>query len=146
MRYMMLMIPKDYQGETGERVGPDFTPEPEAVERMMRYNERLAEAGALIALDGLHPPNMGARVTFKDAKTRVIDGPFTESKEVLGGYWMIRAESLEQAVEWARQCPAGDGDVIEIRQVFETGTWPEGSRKAAESAKVRAAVEAQANR
>jgi hypothetical protein len=146
MRFMMLMIPKVYQGAKGRRVESDFTPSTDSVERMTRYNEQLAKAGALIALDGLHPPENGARVLFRGGKAQVTDGPFTESKEVLGGYWMIQAKSRQEAVEWARQCPADDGDVIEIRQVFEASDWPEDAREAAESSTVQAALEKQAKR
>ncbi len=141
MRFMMVMIPKVYQGGKSANRSADFTPPADAVERMTRYNERLAKAGALIALDGLHPPEDGARVAFRNGKVHVTDGPFTESKEVVGGYWVIRAASKEEAVEWAKQCPADDGDTIEVRQVFETEDWPEDVRKAAESETVRAAVE-----
>ncbi len=144
MRFMMLMIPKVYQGAKGRRVEADFTPSADSVEKMTRFNEQLAKAGALIALDGLHPPENGARVSFQGGKAKVTDGPFTESKEVLGGYWLIQAGSKEEAVEWARRCPADDGDVIEIRQVFETSDWPEDARKAAESSTVQAALDRQA--
>jgi hypothetical protein len=137
----MFMIPKVYQGAEGRKVGADFTPKAEAVEKMMRFNEELAKAGALIALDGLHPPENGARVSFRGGKALVTDGPFTESKEVVGGYWLIQAKSKEEAIEWARQCPAEDGDVIEVRQVFEASDWPEDVRKAAESPTVQAALE-----
>jgi hypothetical protein len=113
----------------------------EAVHRMTRYNERLAQAGALIALDGLHPPEKGVRVSFRRGKAQVTDGPFTESKGVLGGYWVIQAGSMQEAVEWARQCPAEDGDVIEIRQVFDASEWPEAARKAAQSAAVQSALD-----
>jgi hypothetical protein len=140
MRFMMLMIPKVYQGADGRSVKADFTPSADAVEKMTRFNEELAKAGALIALDGLHPPERGARVSFQGGKARVTDGPFAESKEVLGGYWLIQAKSKEEVVEWARRCPADEGDVIEIRQVFETLDWPEDARKAAESSTVRAAL------
>jgi hypothetical protein len=141
MRFMMLMIPKVYQGTEGRKVKADFTPSADAVERMTRFNEELARAGALIALDGLHPLEKGARVSFRGGKARVTDGPFAESKEVLGGYWLIKAESREEAVEWARKCPADEGDVIEIRQVFETSDWPEDTRKAAESPALQEALE-----
>ena len=141
MRFMMLMIPKVYQGAEGRKIKADFTPSADAVERMTRFNEELARAGALIALDGLHPLEKGARVSFRAGKARVTDGPFAESKEVLGGYWLIKAESKQEAVEWARKCPADEGDVIEIRQVFETSDWPEDTRKAAESPTLQAALE-----
>lgn len=127
MRFMMLMIPKVYQPDAppGQRAEDGFTPPAEAVEKMMKFNEELARAGALISLDGLHPSSRGARVAFSDGKPRVTDGPFTESKEVIGGYWMIQAQSKEEAVNWARRVPAEDGDIIEVRQVFEMEELPE---------------------
>jgi len=124
---MMLMIPKVYQPDAppGQRAEDGFTPPAEAVEKMMEFNEELARAGALISLDGLHPSSRGARVAFSDGKPRVTDGPFTESKEVIGGYWMIQVKSKEEAVDWARRVPAEDGDIIEVRQVFEMEELPE---------------------
>ena len=74
---------------------------------MMKYNEELQKAGVLLALDGLHPPSMGARVSFSGGKPTVTDGPFAEAKEVLGGYWMIQVKSKEEAIEWASRCPDG---------------------------------------
>lgn len=142
MRFMMLMIPAVYQGEAGKNVGPDFAPSPEAVERMMKYNEQLAKSGALISLDGLHPPARAARVSFNGGKAALATGPST-SNDVLGGYWMIRAESREEAIEWARRVPGEDGDVIEVRQVFDEEDFPEEVRKAAESPTVKAALEKQ---
>jgi hypothetical protein len=94
-------------------------PDPKAVAAMMQYNEDLQKAGVLIALDGLHPPSMGARVSFKGGKPKVTDGPFAEAKEVLGGYWMIQVKSREEAIEWAKRCPGSDNEMIEIRQVQE---------------------------
>jgi hypothetical protein len=138
---MMLMIPRVYQGQEGKNAGPNYSPSAEMVEKMMKYNEELAEADLLIALDGLQPPGKGARVVFSKGKTSVTDGPFTESKEVLGGYWMIRVTSKEEAIEWARRCPAQDGDVIEVRQVFETSDFPPDARKASDSPIVKAQVE-----
>ena len=73
----------------------------------------------LIALDGLHPPSMGARVSFKTGKPLVTDGPFAEVKEVLGGYWMINVASREEAIAWAKKCPGSENEIIEIRQVHE---------------------------
>ena len=119
MRFMMLMIPKGY--ETAE---PGTLPDAKAVEAMMKYNESLKKAGVLLALDGLHPPSMGARVSFYGGKPKVTDGPFTEAKEVVGGYWMIQVKSKEEAVEWASRCPAGDNEVIEVRQVQEMSDFP----------------------
>ncbi|MEP0821843.1 MAG: YciI family protein [Ignavibacterium sp.] len=133
MRFMMLMIPGVYQGERGRQAKADFAPPAEAVERMMKYNEELARAGALISLDGLQPPSTAARISFSGGKVRVTDGPFTESKEVLGGYWMIDVKSREEAIEWAKRVPADEGDVIEVRQVAEIEDWPEDARRAAEN-------------
>lgn len=141
MRFVMFMIPSVYQGGKGKRVGADFTPPADAVEAMMKYNEELAKAGHLISLDGLHPVEKGARVSFSNGKPTVTDGPFIESKEVFGGYWMVQFKSKEEAVEWAKRIPAADGDTIEIRQVFDVSDWPEDARKAAESPTVTAAVE-----
>ncbi len=137
MRFMMLMIPRVYQGSAGRNIGPDFAPGADDVARMTKYNEELAKAGALVSLDGLQPAAKGARVSFSRGKARVTDGPFTESKEVLGGYWLIQAKSKEEAVEWARRCPAADGDVIEVRQIFEMSDFPADVQKSAESPAVR---------
>ncbi len=141
MRFMMLMIPHVYQGTNGNNLGPEFAPSADDVAKMTKYNEDLAKAGALIALDGLHPLGKGARVAFSKGKAKITDGPFTESKEVLGGYWMIKAHSKEEAVDWAARVPAQDGDVIEVRQVFELSDFPEDAREAGESSAVKAAVE-----
>ncbi len=119
MRFMMLMIPKGY-----EKADPGTMPDTKAVAGMMKYNESLQKAGVLLALDGLHPPSMGARISFSGGKPRVTDGPFAEAKEVLGGYWMIQVKSKEEAVEWAKRCPASDNEVIEVRQVQEFSDFP----------------------
>jgi hypothetical protein len=119
MRFMMLMIPKGY-----ESAAPGAMPDAGAVAAMMKYNESLQKAGVLLALDGLHPPSMGARVSFDGGTPRVTDGPFAEAKEVLGGYWMIQVRSREEAIEWAKRCPAGANEVIEVRQVQEFGDFP----------------------
>jgi hypothetical protein len=126
MRFMMLMIPLGY-----ETAPPDVQLDPERVKAMMKYNEALQKAGVLITLDGLHPPSMGARVSFAGGKPVVTDGPFTESKEVLGGYWMIDVESREEAIAWARKCPASENEIIEIRQVQEMADFSEEVREAA---------------
>jgi hypothetical protein len=116
---MMLMIPKGY-----EKAAPGSAPDAKAVAAMMKYNESLQKAGVLLALDGLHPPSMGARVTFPGGKPKVTDGPFAEAKEVLGGYWMIQVKSREEAIEWAKRCPGSENEVIEIRQVQELSDFP----------------------
>jgi len=126
MRFMMLMIPKGY-----ENAKPGAMPDAKAVDAMMKYNESLQKAGVLLALDGLHPPSMSVRVSFAGGKPKVTDGPFTEAKEVLGGYWMIQVKSKEEAVEWAKRCPASDNEVIEIRQVQEFEDFPADVQEAA---------------
>jgi len=126
MRFMMLMIPKGY-----ESAPPGATPPADAVAAMMKYNESLRKAGVLIALDGLHPPSMGARVSFEGGKPKVTDGPFAEAKEVLGGYWMIQVRSRDEAIAWASRCPASGNEVIEIRQVQELEDFPPDVQKAA---------------
>lgn len=121
MRFMMLMIPKGY-----ETAAPGTVPDDaERIQAMMKYNEELQKAGVLLALDGLHPPSMGARVSFSGGKPTVVDGPFSEAKEVLGGYWMINVASKEEAIEWAKRCPATDNEVIEVRQVQEMSDFPD---------------------
>jgi hypothetical protein len=117
MRFMMIMIP-NIADEA------DWAPTPEAVSAMSKYNEELTKAGVLLALDGLHPASKGARVGFSGGRATVTDGPFTEAKEVIGGYWLIQAKSKEEAVEWASRCPAADGDAIEVRQVYEMSDFP----------------------
>jgi hypothetical protein len=126
MRFMMLMIPKGY-----ESAKPGTMPDPKAVAAMMKYNEALEKAGVLLALDGLHPPSAGARVSFAGGKPKVTDGPFTEAKEVIGGYWMIQVKSKGEAIEWASRCPGSENEVIEIRQVQEMSDFPADVRQAA---------------
>lgn len=126
MRFMLLMIPNGY-----EKAAPGTSPDAEAVAAMMKYNESLEKAGVLLSLDGLHPPSMGARVSFSGGKPKVIEGPFVEAKEVLGGYWMIEVDSKEEAIEWASRCPASDNEVIEVRQVQELSDFPADVQKAA---------------
>jgi hypothetical protein len=126
MRFMMLMIPKGY-----ENAAPGTVPDVKAVEAMMRYNKSLQEAGVLLALDGLHPPSEGARVTFSGGTPTVSGGPFSGVKEVVGGYWLIQVKSKAEAIEWAKRCPASDNEILEVRQVQELSEFPENVRKAA---------------
>jgi hypothetical protein len=126
MRFMMLMIPKGYETAT-----PGAMPDAKHVAAMMKYNESLQKAGVLLALDGLHPPSTGARVSFPGGKAKVTDGPFAEAKEVVGGYWMIQVKSREEAVEWASRCPGSDNETIEVRQVQEFSEFPPDVQEAA---------------
>jgi hypothetical protein len=126
MRFMMLMIPEDYA-----KAEPGAMPSAKVVTAMMQYDELLRKAGVLLVLDGLHPPSVGARVSFAEGKTKVTDGPFAEAKEVVGGYWMIQVRSREEAMEWASRCPAAGNDVIEVRQVQEFSDFPADLQEAA---------------
>src|SRR5271163_1314446 len=127
MRFMMLVIPKGY-----ESAAPDSTPTAEAAAGMQDYNQSLQKAGVLLALDGLFPPSTGARISYLDGKPTVTDGPFGESKEVIGGYWIIQVRSREEAIEWAKRAPMSNHDRIEVRQIHEMSDFPEDVQKAAE--------------
>jgi hypothetical protein len=120
MRFMLLMIPHGYESAPPGTIPDDV----DAVSTMMAYNESMQKAGVLISCDGLHPPSMGARVSFKDRKPKVVDGPFAEAKEVLGGFWVIDVPSRADAIEWATRCPGGDNEVIEVRQIQEFDDYP----------------------
>jgi hypothetical protein len=128
MRFMMLVIPKVYE-KAGP--GPDFVPPADLVAKMTKYNDSLSKAGVLLSLDGLTPPAKAARVKFASGQPKVVDGPFTEAKEMVGGYWLIQVKSKEDAIEWAKRAPMLDGDTIEVRQVQEIDDFPPDVRKAA---------------
>jgi len=125
MRFMLLMIPKGY-----ESAAPGTLPDAQAVEAMMKCNESLQRAGVQLALDGLHPPSMGARVYFSAGKPTVTEHPFPGVSEVLGGYWMIQVNAKAEAVEWASRCPASDREVVEVRQVQELEDFPAETQQA----------------
>jgi hypothetical protein len=116
---MMLMIPEGYK-----QASPGTLASPEHFTAMGKYNEALTKAGVLLALDGLHPPSAGAHVKFSGGKATITDGPFTEAKEAIGGYWMIQVRSKAEALEWASRCPGLDSEVIEVRQVMEMADFP----------------------
>jgi len=126
MKFLMMMIPRLYQPSTpaSERAGEDFAPRLEDMEPMGKFNDVLAKAGTIIDVDGLAPITKGARVSFAHGKATLTDGPFIETNEVIGGYWIIEMNSKEELVEWAQRCPAADGDVIEIRPIFELPDFP----------------------
>jgi hypothetical protein len=116
MQFMILMIPSVYRDN--KELGPDF-PDAKAMEKMGKFNEELAKSVNVLSLNGLHPLTKGARLSFSKGKATVTDGPFIETKEVLGGYWMVEAKSREELVELMKGCPAEEGDTIEIRQIFD---------------------------
>ncbi len=114
MRFMVMMIPGDKNAEAGAM------PDEQALAAMMAYNEALVKAGVMLGGEGLHPSSKGARIRFAGGKQTLTDGPFTEAREVIGGFWMWRVASKQEAIEWASRCPAAEGDTLEIRQVFES--------------------------
>ncbi|MBS1861514.1 MAG: YciI family protein [Actinobacteria bacterium] len=122
MRFMMFMYPQIEDA--------DWSPSAEAVAEMGRYNLELRDAGMLLSLDGLQPPSEGASVVFEGrGEVRVLDGPFAEAKEVVGGYWLIQARSIEEAIEWVKRCP-GEHCRIEVRRIPELEDFPPDIREA----------------
>jgi hypothetical protein len=135
MRFMMMIFPSE-KSEVGTGM-----PEAESVAVMMKYNESLAKAGVLLTLDGLHPTARGARVTWDETGRPIVtDGPFAETREIIGGYWMLQVKSREEAIEWARRVPSRDVRKIELRQVFEMTDFPADVQQAADNPVVRQAV------
>jgi hypothetical protein len=134
MRCMLVMIPNVDQPDAppGERAEAGDAPPAEAVARTMTVNDELVHVGARIALDGLHPRARGARVACVGGTPTVTDGPFTEATDVIGGDWMIQANSKKAVAEWAKQCPASDSDVIAVREGFERSDAPPEVQKAAD--------------
>jgi hypothetical protein len=138
---MALMIPGDRK--TYESGG---MPDEKLVAKMMKFNEDLAKAGVLLALDGLHPSTKGARLSFAGGKPTVTDGPFTEARELIGGYWLWQVKSKEEAVEWAKRCPTVDGDTIELRQVFDIADFAPELAEGAQTKEIEKRIEENKNR
>ncbi|MGA2847245.1 MAG: YciI family protein [Candidatus Acidiferrales bacterium] len=116
MRFMIIMYPENYPTAKAGWV-PDLTD----IEDTRKFHEEMGAAGVLVALDGLTPPaTMSARITLKNGKLKVTDGPFTEAKEVIGGYYVIEVKSREEAIKWASRIPQKDGEmVVEVRRFFD---------------------------
>lgn len=110
---VMVIVPANKDSEAG------ILPSKELLTEMGKFNEELVKAGVMLAAEGLHPTSKGVRVKFSGDKRTVIDGPFTESKELVAGFWLWQVRSMEEAVEWIKRAPFGGGVEIEIRQVFE---------------------------
>jgi hypothetical protein len=120
MRFMVL-VKANQDSEAG------VMPSEQLLADMGKFNEELVKAGIMLAGEGLHPSRKGARVRFSGSKRTVIDGPFTESKELIAGYWLWQVRSLDEAIEWVKRCPnpmEGESE-IEIRQVFEADDFGE---------------------
>ena len=115
MRFMVIVK------ATPESEKEGALPDPQLMAEMGKYNEELIKAGIVLAMDGLHPSSKGARVKFSGTHRTVIDGPFTEAKELIAGFWLWKVKSLEEAIEWVKRCPNPHAveSEIEIRQVFE---------------------------
>lgn len=118
MRFMVL-VPASPESEAGE------IPSTEELEAMTRYNEELVKAGVMLAADGLRPTSVGARVRFNGRERTVIDGPFTEAKELVAGFWIWECGSREEALEWLKRAPFDGGVEIELRQIFEAEDFGE---------------------
>jgi hypothetical protein len=119
MRFMVL-IKANKESEAG------FMPDEKLLAAMGKYNEELVKAGVMLAGEGLHPSSKGARIRFKGESRTVIDGPFTETKELVAGFWLWQVASKEEAIEWVKRCPSPFTDAeaeIEIRQVFEAADF-----------------------
>jgi len=143
MRFLM-MIKASKQSEAGAM------PSEAAIARMMKYNEELSKAGVLLDIAGLHPSSKGARVQFRGTTVTVVDGPFTESKELIAGYWLIQVKSRQEAIEWARRVPfdgdsgamAGEDGEVELRQLFDLTDFPEANAETlATAAKIGSKLE-----
>ena len=122
MKFMVIV-----KGCAGEE-----TPSQEFLAAMGKYNEELTKAGVFVELEGLKPASTGTRVKFDGKKPVVTDGPFAESKEVIGGYWIIQVRSREEAIEWAKRAPMSNNERIEVRQIHEMSDFPEDVQKVAE--------------
>lgn len=140
MRFIVL-VPANKDSEAG------VMPSPEILSDMTKFNEQLVKAGVMLAGEGLHPSSKGARVKFDGAKKTVIDGPFTESKELVAGFWIWQCKNLDEAIEWLKRAPFGGGIQVEIRQIFEAEDFGENLtpevREREERLRERAAANAQ---
>lgn len=119
MRFLVLMIPAVYQPKNGQPVDPHFEPDPEMLAKMGRFNDELKQAGVLLSVDGLEPLTTGVRLSFSGGKPSLTDGPQLHAQDIVGGYWLLKAPSKQEVIDWMKRCPAEPGDVIEIRQVAE---------------------------
>lgn len=113
MRFLVLVKPNAARHEAGKM------PTPELVAKMGAFNAELAKAGALLDAEGLHPSSKGARIRYGGGRATVTDGPFAETKELVGGFWLLQVKSKDEAIEWLRRCPFEDDEEVELRQIHE---------------------------
>jgi hypothetical protein len=140
MRFMVL-VPGNKESEAGALPSTDM------LEAMGKFNEEMVSAGILLAAEGLHPTSKGARIRFEGSKRTVIDGPFTEAKELVAGFWLIEVRSKEEAIEWIKRAPCfDDGVELEIRQVFENDDFGDNMTPAQRKREERVAAAAQTRR
>jgi len=117
MRFVMLLpVPVEIEA--------NIVPQKGIVTAMRKYNDDMRKAGILLVAEGLHPNSKGKRIRVAGGKHLVTDGPFTEAKEVIAGFWVIQVKSHEEALEWANRCPLAEGGLLELRQVFEANDFP----------------------
>ncbi len=133
MRFLVT-VPANAESEAG------VLPDESLFAEMNRFNEEMVKAGVMLAGEGLHPTSKGARLRFEDGKTTVIDGPFTESKELIAGFWLIQVRSKEEAIEWMKRAPFGEGVTLDIRQVYDTEDLPVSDELKEQEAHLRAKV------
>lgn len=120
MRFMMFMIPSP---ANQARIDAGALPNAEDMAEMAKFNDAMIKAGVMLSGEGLHPRSAGARIEFSGGKGTVVDGPFSEAKEVIGGFWMIQVKSREEAIQWALRCPEKEC-TLELRRVYEMEDWP----------------------
>jgi len=116
MRFLVI-VPANKESEAGQLPGREI------LEKMGKYNEELVKNGVMLAAEGLHPTSKAKRVRFSGDQRTVIDGPFTESKELVAGFWIFQAKSIDDAVQWVKKAPFGGGVEIEIRPIFEAADF-----------------------
>jgi hypothetical protein len=133
MRFMMI-VKGNHESEAG------VMPSKQLVETMTRYNDELVKSGVLLAADGLHPTSRGFKKKFVDGKPTIVDGPFSEAKEIVAGYWILQVKSRDEMLAWAMRCPAE----VEVRQIFDNCELPDELREASAGCSPEAARRAQA--
>jgi hypothetical protein len=128
MRFMvMVMLPE----KSAAQYEAGYVGDPALYAEMAKYNDELVRNGVMIAGDGLHPTSKGARVRFSGGKPQITDGPFAETKELFGGYWIFQTKTREEAIEWASKAPMEEGDVLVLRQIMEMEEFTEEIQRAA---------------
>ena len=134
MRFMVIVK------TTPETEKQGALPDPQGLLEMGKYLEELTKAGVVLAMDGLHPSSKGAKVHFSGNYRTVVDGPFTEAKELIAGFWIWQVKSREEAIEWAKRAPFADGVTLELRQVFEPTELPASPETKALGEKLRSDI------